>query len=160
MGTGSTLRNPDPVLVSFGTLYCLVQKDLLSLEIAQLWCGHLGSLKCVVFEQPFFDTTIRKLHASHTVLNAFGPLSLVARAILPVHLSVAGALVTLVAPLVVVSAFPREHADSIFLVIFIEALIHVTILIIESLLPFSFAMFKAIFELSHVNASIFPFILA
>ena len=89
-----------------------------------------------------------------------GPFSLVAGPILPVHLSVSMALVILVAPLVVVAGLPCEHAHTIFLIVFVGAFVHVTVLVIESFLPFTFAMLQAIFEFTNIDALIFPFVLA
>ena len=87
------------------------------------------------------------------------PLTLVARAILPVHLAVAVPLVVLVAALVVVATLPGEETHTILLVIFVGTLIHVAVLVIESLLPLAFAMLEAIFELANVDTTILPFVL-
>ena len=70
------------------------------------------------------------------------------------------ALVILVAPLVVVAGLPCEHAHSIFLIVFVGAFVHVAVLVIKSLLPFTFTVLQTIFEFSNVDALIFPFVLA
>ena len=70
------------------------------------------------------------------------------------------ALVILVAPFVIVARLPRKHAHAIFLIVFVGAIVHVAVLVIESFLPFSFAVLQAIFEFSNINALIFPFVLA
>ena len=59
-----------------------------------------------------------------------------------------------------VSTFPGKHTHSILLIIFVLSFIHVALLIVESLFPFTFAMLQTIFELTDIYAAIFPFVLA
>ena len=129
-------------------------------EISDFWCRHLGSLKSVVFKVTFFDAPVRKLHASHTILDASVPFAFIAGAIFPVHLSVAVTLIILVAPLVIVARFPGKQTHSVLLVVLVVALVHIAVLVIETLLPFAFSSFESIFEVADVNAAIFPFVLA
>ena len=121
---------------------------------------HLGALEGVILEQAFLDSPVWELHTTYAVLDTLIPLSLVARAVFPVHLTVTVALVILVATLVIVAGLPCEHAHTIFLIVFVGAFVHVTVLVIESFLPFTFAMLQAIFEFTNIDALIFPFVLA
>ena len=68
--------------------------------------------------------------------------------------------IVLVAPFVEVTTFPCKLAHSILLVVSVLTFIHVTRLIVVSLLPLAFAVLEAISELSYVDTTIFPFILA
>lgn len=138
---------------------CLVQDDLLRLQTANLWCLHLGSLEGVVFEKTFLDATVWELHPTRPILDSSDPLALVARAIFPVHFSVAVSLVILVAALVVIPALPREHSHAILLIILVCTFVHVAILVIESFLPLALAVLQAVLELSNVDASVFPLVL-
>lgn len=137
----------------------LVQNNLLCFQTADLRGFHLGPLERIVLEETFFDTTVRELHAAGTILDSSHPFSFVARAILPVHLSIAVTLIVPVATLVEIAALPSKHAHTVLLVVFVGTFVHVAILVVESLLPLSLPMLQTILELSDVDASIFPFVL-
>ena len=120
----------------------------------------MWTLESVVLKKAFLDATVRKLHPADTILDAVHPLSLVTRAILPVHLTVAVPLIVLVATLVVVATLPGEETHAILLVVFVGTLVHIAVLVIESLLPFALAVLQPVFELSYVDTTILPLILA
>ena len=121
---------------------------------------HLGTLEGVILEQAFLDSPVWELHTTDAVLDTLIPLSLVARAVFPVHLTVTVALVILVATLVIVAGLPCEHAHTIFLIVFVRAIVHVAVLVIESLLPFTFTVLQTVFEFSNVDTLVFPLVLA
>ena len=70
------------------------------------------------------------------------------------------ALVILVAPAIIVARLPREHAHTILFIVLVAALVHVAGLVIESLLPLSFAVLEPVLELADVNAQVLPLVLA
>ena len=163
MRTSSALRDPNtillPLTLAFRTWDRLIQKYLLRFQISQLWSGHLRSLERIVLEKTLFNATIGKLHPTDTILDSFVPLSFVTGAIFPVHLTVAMPLIVLIAPLIIITRFPSEHAHTIFLIVLVGAFVHVAVLVIKALFPFTFAIFKTVFEFSDIYASVFPFIL-
>ena len=69
-------------------------------------------------------------------------------------------LIVFIAAFVKIARLPCEHSHAVLLVVFVAALVHVAILVIKSLLPFSFTILQPIFEFSDVDAAIFPFILS
>jgi len=137
----------------------VVHHDLLGLQLFKLRGANCRSLENVVFKDAFFDAAIGELHSSNAILNSFLPLAFVAGAISPVHFTVAVALVILVAPLVDVAALPSELAHTRLLVVDVASFVHVAILCIESFTPFAFSVLEAFFELTDVDASVFPFVL-
>ena len=163
MRTSSALRDPNtillPLTLAFRTRYRLIQKYLLRFQISQLRSGHLRTLERIVLEKTFFYPSIGKLHPTDTILDSFVPLSFVTGAILPVHLTVAVPLIVLIAPFVIITRFPSEHAHTIFLIVLVGAFVHVAVLVIKALFPFTFAIFQTVFEFSDIYASVFPFIL-
>ena len=132
----------------------------MGLQVSQLWSRHLRTFKCVILEETLLDSTIWELHAAHAVLNTFIPLALVTGAIFPVHLTITMSLIVFIAAFVKIARLPCEHSHAVLLVVFVAALVHVAILVIKSLLPFSFTILQPIFEFSDVDATIFPFILS
>ena len=118
MGASPALRDPDPIcgrlhrglplLVLLGRLQCLIDHDLLRLQITNLGCPNVRTRESVILEQAFLDAPVGELHAPSAILDAVAPLTLIAAAIFPEHLAVAMTLVILVAPLVVVTGFPDE----------------------------------------------------
>ena len=159
MRPSSTLRDSDLILVSRRSHDCLLQEDFLRFEVSDLGSCHLGSLERVVLKHTFFDSTIRKFHAADTILDSTDPFSLVAGSIFPEHLTVAMPFIVLVATFVVVATLPREHAESVLLVVLVGPLVHVAILIVEAFLPLAFAVLEPVFELADVDASVFPLVL-
>ena len=69
-------------------------------------------------------------------------------------------LIVLITPFVEISRLPGKKSNSIFFVILIAALIHVSVLIIDSLFPLSFAVFETNFKLACIDAVVFPFVLS
>ena len=120
----------------------------------------LWSLESVVLEQALLNSAIWELHPPNAVLDASLPLAFVARAIFPVHFSIAMPLVVLVAPLVVVSTFPSELTHAVLFVILVLPFIHVAILSIESLAPLASTVLQSVLEFSNIYTSIFPLVLA
>jgi hypothetical protein len=114
----------------------------------------------VVFKHSFFQPPIGKLHPTYTVLNAVTPLSFVAGAISPVHLSVAMSFIRFVTAFVDVSTFPSELTEATFLIEFILTFICVAILDIDLFTPATFAMFHSVFEVSHIVGAVFPLVLS
>ena len=160
----SALGDSDPVdvldLLRWRLEHGLVQEDLLGFEVAELRRCHLRSLEGVVLEKAFFDPPVGEFHPAYTVLDPAKPLTLVAGSVLPEHLTIAMALIVLVAASVEVSAFPGEAAHPVLLVVLVRALVRVAVLVVESLLPLSFPVLKAVLELSSVDAGVLPLVLA
>ena len=129
-------------------------------QLFYLWCANLWPDKVIVLKKSFLHPAIRELHPSKAILYTAFPLTLVTRAVLPIHLTVAVPLIVLVATLVVVATLPGEETHAILLVVFVGTLVHIAVLVIESLLPFALAVLQPIFELSYVDTTILPLILA
>ena len=146
-------------MVIFWLSESLVDNDFLRLEVTKLWRADLWALECVVFEQSFLYAAIGKLHPTSTVLNAMAPLALVTATVFPVHFTVTMTLIILVASSVEVAGLPCKQTDARFLIILIRALIHIAVLGIKFLFPFSFPVLETVFELSDVNTAVFPFVL-
>lgn len=114
----------------------------------------------VIFKIAFFDSSIRKLHLAHAVLNTMLPLSLVAAAISPVHLSVSVSFIVFVAAFVHVSTFPGESPKSVFLIVDVLSFIVVAVGRIRTFFPFTMSVFHSVFELAYIDGGVFPFVLA
>ena len=125
-----------------------------------MWRVNVRAFKCIIFKLALFNSSIWKLHLADAVLNALDPLSFVAGAVFPVHLAIPMPLVILVAALVIVAALPGEHAHAALFVVFVGTVIHIAVLIIESLLPLSSAVLETILEGSDIDASVLPLVLA
>lgn len=139
---------------------CLIQQDLLGFEVTHFWCRNRWAFKSIVLEVSFLNSAIWKFHATYTILDASIPFAFVTGTVFPEHLSVPMALVILITAFVIVARLPSKESHTIFLVICVATLIHVAILVIVSLFPLAFTGFEPIFELSNVDATILPFVLA
>lgn len=93
------------------------------------------------------------------MLAALAPLTLVHCAIRPVHLTITISLVVAIVALVHVSGVPSEYTVAMLLVHVIASLIVVAVRLI-ALSPLTLAMFEARLEVSNVETSILPFVLA
>ena len=154
-----TPSTPEPLLPT--RINRVVEHQLLGLELLDLRClDRLWSLECVVLEETLLDSAIREHHAADTILDALYPLTLVARAVLPVHFSVTVPLIVSVAALVEIATFPGELAHSILLVVVVVALVHVAVLCVEALTPLTLSVLEAILKFTNVNTAILPLILA
>ena len=149
-----------PLIIIFWRRQSLVDDDFLSLEISKLWSADLRPLKCVVFEKPFLNSAIGELHTTCSILDAVTPLALVAASIFPIHLTIPVPFIVLVATLIVIPGLPSKNTYSCFLIVLVRAFVHIAVLGVESLLPFTLAMFEAVLEFSNVYAPIFPLVLA
>ena len=130
MRTSSTFGDPYPILhVLWRSHQSLVEHDFLGLKALLLWSSDLGALKSVVLEQALLEATVGEFHLTVSVLNASDPLTLVARAVFPVHLTVAMSLIIFVTPAIVIARLPREHSHSILFIIFVISFIHVALLV-------------------------------
>lgn len=87
----------------------IVHHNLLRLKLLH-FRGLYWTFKNIILKKALFDPAIWKLHPADTMLDAFLPLSLVARPVDPVHLTVAVPLVVFIVSLVHVSAFPVKLA--------------------------------------------------
>ena len=76
------------------------------------------------------------------------------------HLAVAVPFVILVAAFVDVAGLPGEHAEAVFLVIFILTFIRVAILHVDLLTPAALAELHTVLEVTHIVTPVFPLILA
>ena len=70
------------------------------------------------------------------------------------------AFIIFIATLVIVATFPGERAHSIFLIVFICAVILITVRVTVALLPRAFTCLESITEFSDVDTAIFPLVLA
>lgn len=93
------------------------------------------------------------------MLNAVEPLSLVAGAIGPVHLSVAVPLIIFVAASVDVARLPGEGAKPRLLIILVFPFILITVLCCGSLPPLALSMLHTVTELPNVDRGVFPLVL-
>ena len=101
----------------------------MGLEALKLWSSDLGALESVIFEEALLEAAVRELHLTIPILNASDPLTFVAGAIFPVHLTVAMSLIIFVTPAIVIARLPREHSHSVLFIIFVVSFIHVALLV-------------------------------
>ena len=120
----------------------------------------MGAFKSIVLENAFLHSAIWKFHTASTVLDPMSPLTFVMASIVPKHLPISMTLIVFVTALIVVARLPNKEANTIFLIVLVVALESIAVLAFQPFLPFSFAMFEAILELTNIDASIFPLILA
>ena len=137
----------------------VAHQQLLGFQLLKFRCFN-RPLVDVVLEVALFDATIWKLHPPNTVLDAFDPIALIARAIDPVHLAVTMPLIILIRTFVTVARLPHESAKPILLVVRIITLIGVAVYIVEAFLPLAFPVLLAVFELTDVYAAVLPLILS
>jgi len=94
------------------------------------------------------------------MLDSIYPLTFVARAISPLHFSVAVALIILVTAVVEVAGLPGKGTDSTLFIISIVSLKLVAGGSLCLFAPLAFAMLHATLELTHVNTGVLPLVLA
>jgi hypothetical protein len=93
------------------------------------------------------------------MLTAFFPLTFVDCAICPIHFAIPISLIVNVIAFVHITAFPGEDAVSVLFVHGILALIVVTIRLV-ALTPLPFAMLEASLEITDIETSALPLVLA
>lgn len=109
--------------------------------------------KDVVLKTPLFDSAIWKGHLAISMLNALLPLSLIYRAICPEHFTIPISLIFYIGSFVHIATFPSEHTIPILPVILVLSIVLIAWVDINLLLPFTFAVLEALFELAHIDTA-------
>lgn len=109
----------------------------------------------VVLEVAFPCCAIWEDHLAVSVLDALDPLSVVAAAINPVHLSIAVSLIFLVFTLIDVATCPLEDTLPVFPIIDVITLIRVAGWTFCAS-PLAFAVLHAAFEIAYVCLPVCP----
>jgi Na+/proline symporter len=118
------------------------------------------TLVYIKFEDSFFDHTVREDHFAVPMLDPSAPFALINTTVGPLHLAVAISLVIFVFSFVCVSASPGEHPIAMLFVIEIISLILIAGLRTLGALPTALSVLETLFELTDVERSILPSILA
>ena len=112
----------------------------------------------VCVEVAVFHSAIGEGHNASAVLDAFHPVSFVARPVSPIHLSVAHSFVIYVVSVVYVAALPSKSSHAVLLVVLVFTFKSVTFRVVCYFSPLSLAMLHAVLEFTCVYTSIFPFV--
>ena len=120
---------------------------------------HLGvAFEHVCVEEAVFHSAIGESHNASAMLDAFDPISFVARPVSPIHLSIAHSFVIYVVSMVNVAALPSESSHAVLLVVLVLTFKSVTFRVVCNFSPLALAMLHAVLEFTCVYTSIFPLV--
>ena len=127
-------------------------------------CGGVLTGDCIpkhiIFKITLFLRTIRKDHATKTMLNTADPFTLIHTSICPEHLTITLPLILIIVPFINITTSPSKNAFAMLSVVYVISFIHITILNIPRTPPFTFSMLFASGKVASINLACGPDVLA